>query len=236
MSFDQSTKPPAQKSVLQPPGVLSALAVTGLVLAVIPCCPPINACGSVFGLLALRRIDASAGALRGRGLALGAIWAGLALTIIGIAAWVWVTDELETQYKIRIEETTESFVQKMMSDDPASALTLWARDDTPPSSSALAAFGKDLKQRFGALQSFQLASQEVGAWPLDSWQAAGAFQFEKARLTGGVELAVEHGELVPHFRIQAIEIDDPQGGPLRLPPLAQEPDAREDQQEPDGSE
>ncbi|MDG2054580.1 MAG: DUF4190 domain-containing protein [Phycisphaerales bacterium] len=236
MTFDQPANSSNQQVVLRPTGVLSALAVVGLILAVIPCCPPINALGSVLGLVALRRIDASAGGLRGRGLALGAIWTGLALTLMGIAAWIWVTDELEAQYRIRIEEATQSFIQMAMSDDPASALTLWGGDGTPPSSAELTAFGIDIEKRFGQLQSFTLLTQEVGGWPLDRWQAAGEFQFEKVRLTGGVELAVETGELIPNFRISAIEIDDPSQGSLRLPPLPEKPSDQLDPQEQDVSE
>lgn len=70
----------------------SGFAVASLVLGILLCTSPFGGILAViFGNLALARIDASEGAMRGRGLAIAGIvlgWVQIGLTAIAAGAWL----------------------------------------------------------------------------------------------------------------------------------------------------
>ena len=137
----------------------SPLAVIALVLALLPMCVPLTLLGMVLGMLAVRRIDAGGGQVRGRAAARGAIWVGLVMSVVGWWLWTQAVQWTDERMTSAMSESTATFLQDIQRGEHAAAMRWWSTDVPPPSQEEVAAFVTGL-DRLGVVQQVGIASKQ----------------------------------------------------------------------------
>jgi hypothetical protein len=131
------------------------MAITALVLVLIPGCPVVSLVGAFVGLAALKRIQASAGGLGGRRLAMGAIIAGWLLGIIWTVVWFQFFSALETN----LRDSMQAHIQRVIEPE-ADAASVWVSGLAAPDDAEIAGFRTAFASRFGALSRVSITSLE----------------------------------------------------------------------------
>jgi hypothetical protein len=202
---------------------VSALAVTGLVIALVPCCPLTGLLGAVLGLLALRRIRlarAGPAARSGERLAMAAIVIGVASAMV----WSVLTDQFVRGQEARQNEAMEHLVARVVeaavAGDAAAVLTAWSPTDAArPSEDAVLAFGAAAADRYGPLQRIAFISiARRGSFFAPEVDASGVFHFERESPLGTARLEMKPvpGSITPAFRMTSLTIEDRVRGDLTL--------------------
>ena len=206
---------------------MSALAVTGLVLAVIPLCPPANLLAVVLGMLALRRIMASSGRLRGAGLARAAIFAGAALTILSLILITRFANRQQQLIDLAMVDVAESTIRGAMDGRADSVRSSWVGPrETRPSEAEILAFGRTLQERYGSFERCMVVSSVMtGSFLAPRMEAAGIFYFSQGQRHGSVEVdfLIHRFQTDPTFSMRALRIEDPQAGDIELTSTDSEP-------------
>ena len=220
-----STPPPAQEG--HRPPRMSALAVVGLVLAIIPLCPPANLLAVGLGFLALRRIVASSGRLRGVRLARAAIFAGPILTILSLILLSQFANRQQQLMDLAMVNVTESTIQGAVADRPDLVRSSWVGPrETRPSEEDILAFGRTLRERYGIFERSAIVSSVMtGSFLAPRMEAAVIFHFSDGQLHGSVELdfLIQQFRIDPTFSMRALRIEDPQAGDIELTLTDSEP-------------
>ena len=219
-------RPPRPPRSLRSPR-LSALAVTGLVLAVIPLCPPANLLAVVLGMLALRRIAASSGRLRGAGLARAAIFAGSVLTILSLILLTRFANRQQQLIDLAMVDVVESTIRGAMDDRADSVRLSWVGPrEKRPSEEEILAFGRTLEERYGAFERCDIVSSVMtGSFLAPRMEAAGILYFSGGQLHGSikVDFLIKPFQTDPTFSMRALRIEDPQAGDIELSSTDSEP-------------
>ncbi len=206
---------------------MSALAVAGLVLAVIPLCPPANLLAVVLGMLALRRITASSGRLRGAGLARAAIFAGSVLTILSLILITRFANRQQQLIDLAMVNVVENTLRGAMGDRADSVRLSWVGPrDKSPGEEEILAFGRTLEERYGSFDRCDIVSSVMtGTFLAPRMEAAGIFYFSGGQLHGSVEVdfLIQPFRTDPTFSMRAMRIEDPQAGDIELTSTDSEP-------------
>ncbi|MCZ6835368.1 MAG: DUF4190 domain-containing protein [Planctomycetota bacterium] len=212
-----------------PASKISALAIVAMVLAVIPCCPPVNLLAVGLGMLAYRRIGRSGGRLRGANVARAAIFAGFALSILSLI----LLGRFGEQYQQRLKDDMLTDLQVVMQaaiDQQVGVVQSKWSPNAPvvPSDEAILQFGAELEARYGAIERIIIVSQTHSGVSKQRIQAALIFQCTRGEYNGSVEveLAFLPMELIPDIRLHWLMLEDPEAGNLRLPEVDDPPDTR----------
>ena len=218
--------PPRNPRNLRKPRI-SALAITGLVLAVIPLCPPANLLAVVLGMLALRRIRISSGRLRGAGLARAAIFAGSVLTILSLILLTRFATRQQELIDQAMVDVVKSTIQGAMGDRADSVRLSWVGPrEKRPGEEEILAFGRTLEERYGTFERCDIVSSVMtGSFLAPRMEAAGIFYFSGGQLHGSVEVdfLIQPFQTDPTFRMRALRIEDPQAGDIELSSTNSEP-------------
>ena len=211
------------------PHKTSAMAVIALVLAVLPMCVPLNLTGSVLGMVALARVKAAGGQLRGRRAARVAIWGGIIASVAGWWAWTNLAEWGEQAIHQTAAETTRDFLKDAAEGRPQAALARWSPSSPPPprpSEGDVVAFGASIAT-LGEVKSVGIVSMQpmpgTGIWqPL--WSAWLDVVIGDAHYDGSAqyELQPAAGSIYPRAVLRQVLIDGPEGD-VSLPPGAVEP-------------
>ncbi len=193
-----------------------------MVFAVIGCCPPVSLLGGMLGVLAMQRIGASNGTLRGRKLARIAALTGIGLGAIGMFGWWRLQIHMHAQQREAIVSAVERLVSSAQSGDLAEARSQWVADRRQAiSDDELDQFGQSLRARYGSFRSFSATfiTQQPGMLTM-TVDVAGTFSFVSGDRPGYVELSVVPGSnpLKQAMRVRHITIEDADDGPVQLPP------------------
>lgn len=220
-----------------PPDRVPKLAVVGLVLAFIPCCPMTALGGALLGLIALRRLPDPVANRRGRRVAITAVISGVALSCL----WLFVLERARiTQDEANERAMVASVGELFAADtDPVAAATAWSeRIETRPRAEDVAAFLAECEIRYGALDRFSpLTRHHDGPMFGPFVELSGVFHFEKGRplgvvsldvMTIDVELDALAVQLTPVFRFRSVTINDATLGDLHLPATENEPSEASD--------
>jgi hypothetical protein len=215
---------------------VSILAVVGLVLAIVPCCPFTGLIGAFLGVLALRRIRVAGGALGGRRVAIVAIIAGVASSIIWTIWFERLRGQLlEANEQAMTERITET-VRAAASADVASAARGWvSTPSTRPTDQQLEEFGEAISTRYGDFERVAIVSSTPRGSMFDpAWEVACIFHFSDAAPLGSAlfETRIEPGRMTPVFELARLVIEDRERGDLTIgePPVRRSsPSDREDE-------
>ena len=211
---------------------LSPLAVIALVVALIPLCPPLNFLGAALAVVAVRRIDRSAGQVTGRKAAKAAMFFGLLMGIAGWWFWSGVATWLETQMQTRTNEVARGFFEDVSTDDMDGMQQWWAsdspelEDSTTPTVEQLTRFAEAMHAT-GELKHVQVRDvKTVGGFngAIEAWVV---LTLGDRQVNGGIRLhVVLEGITVPVLKAQLIScrLDLPSGEQRlgRRPPVTAE--------------
>jgi len=198
----------------------SRMSIAAIACSAVACCPPASALGIGLAVVALLRIARSPVPMRGRGLALAALAIG-GVSLIGQTV---VIQWYDTVYRERLQssmvEDLELAIGASVRGDARIVEQLWDETTVVPSRSEIIAFGESLRDRYGALRAVTIIRhQTVGTLTAPAMEVAITITFEKRSLVGSAKFSLVPvpGSPHPRTRIRAIDIEDSQGGDLRLP-------------------
>ena len=195
-----------------------------LASSLVLCCPMTSLMGFVLGLIALRRIQASDGALGGRKIAKTAMILGLVM----VPVQYFTLDSFQKINERLLQEGLEDSmsilfdVESVKRDDDLLRIfsTLEGRR---PSRAEINMFVDEVLSSLGAYQGLSvIRSTPGGSGFLDrSHEVAVGFRFSDRTVTGGVEcLVIPSGTSKPHAVLfQRIELQVQPEVTLQLPPL-----------------
>jgi hypothetical protein len=202
------------------------LARLGLVLAFIPCCPATGLLGAFLGLFALRRLPPGAEHARHRRVAITAVIAGIAMSVLWLVLFDAARGAMLEQYETDMTKRVEDFLA--VEAEPETLAKSWtARADARVPVEEMLALRSECTARWGAFERFSLVSFEGGGTLFrPRYDVAGLFHFEHATLSGVARLDVMPSPsrvIVPEFRLRSITIEDHEQGDLVLPAKPDEP-------------
>ncbi|MFM7133220.1 MAG: DUF4190 domain-containing protein [Planctomycetota bacterium] len=229
-------KPPAAKSWL-------AIASASLgVASVVTLCLGGALAGLVavfLGMIALDRIRESSGGIAGRGLAWTGIGLGAFAALAGLALH-YVAVGLQQDMNAARDGAMKATFAAATADDPPAAAATALGSWKPASGSSLdagqiEAFSREAFDRYGALESYAIQSEE--RYPsLTGPQRivhAIAFEFARARVNGSLSVQIPVGpDYLPELKLESIGLVDPARGDPWLPPRATRTDAPATPEEP----
>jgi len=204
-----TTKPPA------PRAPLSILAIAAAVMALVPCCPFTGLAGALLGLVALRRVRLSGGALRGRRLALAAVLGGSASAMIWSIAWQRWASAVETGQR----EQAQSIVHDLLAGDAAAVPWTLSPSRRAPEREVVEAFRAEFARRYGALTRLDIVAGTPGGHVLaPRFEIAGVLRAERGSPLASAlwEVATDVALLKPQLRLMEITVEDPDQGDLTL--------------------
>lgn len=212
--------PPSDSSPPAPEGgsSLSALAVSALVVALVPCCPLTALIGAFLGLFAMRRIQRSGGRLRGNGIAMAAMVAGAVGAIVWAIAFERFALAQQDAQETAIAEQIGGILIAAQEGRPADVLAGWYPDATTPTAEEIIEFGAEVTTRYGDVDRFAVLSA-VRSGPLMSPEivVAGIYRSASEEPIGSARFRMILGvQLTPTFKPMQIVIEDPDRGDLVL--------------------
>lgn len=200
----------------------SRLAVAAVILAVIPCCPLISLVGAALGVMALRRIQASKGAMGGGRLAVWAVCIGSAMSLLTTVVFSSLQSFVQDMNRQIMVEQVTTTIHAAMQGDIARVRTQWLTSDQKSmNDESVLVFGQTLLDRYGPLIRFTISSETtVGALLQPQYEVAGVFVFERSELLGNAAFDVRTTTSAPwpQFRLTSLTIEDVALGSLQLPP------------------
>lgn len=203
-----------------------AAVATGALSFALSCCGAgfAGALSVLLGTIALERIRASRGSLRGRGLA----WAGIALGTLAFAlsaALVWAVGEMQERWDAQLDRGLRATFAAHARDDATRgpAIDAWtATSGGAIEEEQLAAFSAEIAARYGELESFRILSEERDpdfSRGTQRLMLAVAFDFTEGRRNGAVtaQLVPSTLGIVPELRIESVKILDVERGDVAIP-------------------
>jgi hypothetical protein len=199
----------------------SRLAIVGIVLAAVPCCPAVSLVGSILGMAALRRIQAANGSLGGRRLALWAVGIGFAVTFVSTMLMIILVRQLDIANRAIITTQIAEVVNAATDDQIDRAAKSWnnAANQTP-TNTEFDQFGNEVSSRYGRLQRFTISSMATGGTFFEQQiEVAGVYIFQNAERPGSAvfDVQAKTNDLWPQFRLRTLMIEDRERGDLKLP-------------------
>ncbi len=204
----------------------SAMAVIALVLAVLPMCVPLNLIGTVLGLAAIRRVNASGGQLRGRTAARVAMWGGVIMSVAGWWAWATVAEWGERAIHDTASASTVDFLREAAEGRPQEALARWSPTAPRPSEAEVRSFGTSIAA-IGDVKRVGIVSMQPvpgsNMWQ-PSWSAWLVVVLGDGQYDGSAQYDLQPaaGSIHPRAVLRSIVIDGPDGD-VSLPAGAVEP-------------
>lgn len=183
-----------------------------------------GALAAVLGMMALERIRASGGMLRGKAWAWTGIATGL-LTIVLSMAWFSFANATQRDWNIQLDDGIRRTFSA--SDDPAArvAITSWSgKASHGVSVASLQEFAVGVRERLGALDSISLVSQDASAGNLSALLVVHVVNlgFEKGTRSAVVstELRTPVDSWTPTLKLLKIHLNDAgaPGGEIVFPP------------------
>lgn len=199
------------------------LAYVALACSSILCCPVTSITGALIGWIALRSIDASAGQLAGRRIAIWAILIGLVMLPVQFFALQGVQSLNESMLRGGIQRAV-GIIFEVDGDDRAKVLqhAFVATGSRRPTVEEADAFVAQVTRQFGSFRSVSIAQSVPGNSDVfrPAYQLALVFSFEQGTATGGAEcvLVPTGGSFKEALHIRLLEIDIGEGTVLQLPP------------------
>ncbi len=203
----------------------------GLVSLPLVCCGAglSGAMAGVLGMIALERIRASQGALRGKAWAWTGIASGL-LTVLLSVIWFSFANAALQEWNSQLDEGLRKTFAA--TDDAAAreALTCWSgKSSAGVSTAGLQEFANQMNERLGALDSVTLVSQDASAGSLAALAVVHVVNlgFEKGSRSAVVssELRTLVGSWTPTLRLVKIHVNDADApdGTIEFPPKGELP-------------
>ncbi len=217
-----STDPHLNQVPAAPPkGPLSALAVTALVIAVLPGCPPVNLLGLVLGVLALRRIRNASGRLGGRRIAQLAVGLGWLSSMLWAAGWWWVGDTTRDALEQSMTEQVERLLVIESDRQAEEQVARWSGPAAvAPSPQEVRAFAESVRARYGPLRRLSVTSMTTdGSFSDPTYVIAMIAFFEGGQHAASGRFRLQVGTL--QTRLQRLIVMDPDGGDLMIPSVAE---------------
>lgn len=186
------------------PAPRSALALAALILALIPCCPPVGLIGAFLGIVALRRIRRSGNALRGERIALAAILIGCAGSILSSGL---MHAFAQRQAELQAEEASRIIGGLLDPEAPLTAIR-WTSGVAPHAGDIQAA-RRRVHERFGAFRRFRTVSSDAtGSWLRPTLTIAGTLEFDRgsALAHAAFDITVTLPLMAPSLHLRLIEI------------------------------
>ena len=212
------------------PNPVSRLALTSFVLGLLAwplSCLTDGLIGMVaimLGMIALDRIRASAGSLRGKAFAWTGIGSGIGSVLVMLGA-ILMLQEAQRQWNLELDAGVRRSFEAVSGKDAEEALRGWSLPaGRVLEAEDLRAFAELARSRYGGFQAL-LVSDETASPDLLAGRHAVVlqvdFEFAEGRQPGVVRtvLAPASDSLVPVMRIEGIVIDDPKapGGRIEFP-------------------
>jgi hypothetical protein len=178
----------------------------------------------MLGMIALDRIRASAGALRGKAFAWTGIGSGIGSVLVMLGAFL-LLQEAQRQWNLELDAGVRRSFDAASLEDAEAALGTWSLPaGRALDAEELRAFAELARSRYGSFQAL-LVSDETASPDLLAGRHAVMlqvdFEFSSGRQPGSVRtvLAQTAGSVVPQMRIEGIVIDDPKapGGRIEIP-------------------
>ena len=196
-----------------------ASAAMGLAALPLVCCGAglSGAMAVLLGMMALDRIRASGGALRGRGLAWTGIISGIATVALSVA-WISFVSNLWDAWVAQLDRGVRTTFQTTEASGGQAALALWGPSPGAiVSAQDIVAFASDARARYGEFDSLQLVSRDVVPSLTGDHMVTFVvnFEFAKGRRSGVVNArltqpATTSGGWAPALEIASILINEPE--------------------------
>ncbi len=193
----------------------SVMAVIALVLAVLPMCVPLNLIGTVLGMVAIGRVKAAGGQLRGRTAARVAIWGGVIMSVAGWWAWSAVAQWGERAVQQTAVEATTHFLQDAAGGRPQDALAHWSPSAPRPNEAEVTSFGTFIAaigkvKRVGIVSMQPVPGSDM--WQ-PSWSAWIVVFIGDAKYDGSAryDLQPAAGSIHPRAVLRSVRIEGPNG-------------------------
>lgn len=200
----------------------SHFAIASLICSCAVFCPILAPlAGIVLGSAALRRIRAARGALGGRRLALAGTFIGSLMLIVQLGLAAAGMQRVQRHIEDSMIRSVHDFVAAAIDDDPIQARQSWvAGGSSRPSVDEIAAFGAEVRQRYGRLMDFHLVNQvETGSMLAPGREVAAYFRFERGERSGWARFTIITAArtLVYETRLEKLVIEDPEQGDVVIP-------------------
>jgi hypothetical protein len=203
------------------PSPRSPLAIAALVLALVPCCPPVSLLGAILGLVALRRIQLANGPPANRRLAIAAVLIGIGVSLFSGFLMNTAARSIDHRTTQMMVEHVEQAIREAAEGREHDALQRWSSAAQEQiTAEDLREFGTATQSRHGRLQRFSITSQSRSGTLLQQrFDVAGLFIFERRKRTGAASFEVRPSRrgLLPEIRMESLLIEDREHGNLRLP-------------------
>jgi hypothetical protein len=174
----------------------------------------------MLGTIALERIRASGGSLKGRPSAWTGIGLGIASFALSLAAQ-FLYSSVQQRWNDDIDSalrTTFAAVDAAGADAAEERWTPTARRTLEEG--ALERFALDSRERFGEFRGFKVLSEvpDPSLTGVHTLTLAVAFDFERERVTGSVvsEMSPMGGRFIPVVRLRSVTLQQPDGAALTL--------------------
>ncbi|MCA9295716.1 MAG: hypothetical protein KC983_04350 [Phycisphaerales bacterium] len=201
---------------------VSPLVYVALGLACVPCIWPVTMIGVMLGAASAMRIRRSNGRRGGLRLAHAAILIGFASTMISLLLQAQLGRQLNDQ--IRID--SERLMNDMMSSDTTVRHAVPWSSASHVAASEVDSFVAEAEGRFGTFTSFSALHHTVSMQSMMMYTAevAGTFVFTNETRPGAVVMRsiFDMGKIsmTPTYAIEYVQIEDAEGGAMRLPAAA----------------
>jgi hypothetical protein len=199
---------------------VSRLAMAGLVLALVPCCPFTGMVGAFLGVLALRQIRLSRGRVAGTQLALVAILLGIGLSFLWVGMWEHFLNSQLDSYQRAMAERAGEVIEAAQSEQADAVLKAWVKDDpVRPTEEETLEFGRATEKRYGSFDHLSVISTSRPGGPFSlRFDISGRFHFSRGDVLGVVRFRLD--SMLPEpskvFTLVEIHLNDPARGDLRL--------------------
>jgi hypothetical protein len=227
MQSDGTDAPPSGRNPPALPARMSALArasaIVGAVSATLSCLGggiggPLAV---LLGMIALERIRASAGGLRGRGVA----WTGIALGVVSLGLtflFQWGLTSVQGSLNSQLDSDIRTTFAAIDDAGGREALGKWApAQGTVLTAEEIEAFARTTNERYGSFSSYSVSSEvrrpnfTTGSHTLE---LAVKLDFAQASVPAVVvaKILPTATDIMPRMLLESISIEDPERGVIRL--------------------
>lgn len=223
----QDTEPDTTNPAAERPSrsrLALASATMGAVSFVFSCCGAglAGALAVILGTIALERIRASRGTLRGRALAWSGIGLGTCAVAISLAAQ-WLVGDMQRSINEQLDAGVRATFAAVDEPGERAALAKWRPAESGSiEAAAIGAFAREARERYGNFESCTPFSEDSqpSLSGLHRLVVAVAFQFERERLVGSIDCTIRSSVtgLAPVVELGAIRLSDASRGNLVFPP------------------
>ena len=182
---------------------MSRLAVVSFVAAVIPCCPATGMLATLLGLMALRRIAASGGALGGRRLATAAALIGMASALLSMYGWNRLMLVYAEEQDRAARTVIESFITAAVDGRYDDARGAW-EPEYAPDDAEIAAFAEAVAE-LGGFERVNLTTKHMVT--LTTMEGSVSYEGRQDFALGAVRLRARSQAFTPAYRLERLRFD-----------------------------